>query len=293
MNSIAAPSFGEPGQLGERNSLWLWSDIMGIGDTLQAVLDALTAHIAILDASGTIMAINHAWRQFAEANGLESQAWGLGTNYLTVCERAQGDEAARAHAGAQGIRKVLNGRRDTYCIDYQCAGPAQDHWFRLRVRPLPAPDVGQVLVTHDDRTEFRQLQAAYQHVNAALLERHEWLQTENRSLQDDLRSDHGFEDIVGRSPALLGLLGLVEQVAPTGATGLLLGATGTGKERIAHALDRRSQRLDEMERAHLQLVLEVCNWRIKGARQAAERLGLNPSTLWSRMKKLGITRPQA
>ena len=74
---------------------------------------------------------------------------------------------------------------------------------------------------------------------------------------------------------------------------MLLGATGTGKERIAHALHRRSQRLDEMERAHLQLVLEVCNWRIKGARQAAERLGLNPSTLWSRMKKLGITRPQA
>ena len=52
------------------------------------------------------------------------------------------------------------------------------------------------------------------------------------------------------------------------------------------------ERLEDVERAHIEAVLAACQWQLKGAGQAAERLGLNPSTLWSRMKKLGITRPQ-
>jgi transcriptional regulator with GAF, ATPase, and Fis domain len=51
-----------------------------------------------------------------------------------------------------------------------------------------------------------------------------------------------------------------------------------------------AQPLEEIERAHIRAVLEACQWRIKGAGQAAERLGLPPSTLYSRMKKLGIAR---
>lgn len=50
------------------------------------------------------------------------------------------------------------------------------------------------------------------------------------------------------------------------------------------------QSLEDVERAHILAVLEACQWRIKGEGQAADRLGLHPSTLWSRMKKLGITR---
>jgi transcriptional regulator with GAF, ATPase, and Fis domain len=48
--------------------------------------------------------------------------------------------------------------------------------------------------------------------------------------------------------------------------------------------------LEGVERAHILAVLEACQWRIKGDGQAAARLGLPPSTLRSRMKKLGITR---
>jgi transcriptional regulator of acetoin/glycerol metabolism len=50
--------------------------------------------------------------------------------------------------------------------------------------------------------------------------------------------------------------------------------------------------LESLERAHILAVLNACQWRIKGAGQAAARLGLPPSTLRSRMKKLGITRSQ-
>jgi transcriptional regulator of acetoin/glycerol metabolism len=50
-------------------------------------------------------------------------------------------------------------------------------------------------------------------------------------------------------------------------------------------------RLDEVERAHILRILERCGWRINGAGNAAEVLGLEPSTLRSRMQKLGIGRP--
>jgi transcriptional regulator of acetoin/glycerol metabolism len=44
------------------------------------------------------------------------------------------------------------------------------------------------------------------------------------------------------------------------------------------------------EREHILRVCEACRWRINGPGAAAERLGLNPSTLYFRMKKLGIKR---
>ena len=52
-------------------------------------------------------------------------------------------------------------------------------------------------------------------------------------------------------------------------------------------------RLDEVERAHFLRVLERCRWRITGAGNAAQILGMKPSTLRSRLKKLGIARPRA
>jgi transcriptional regulator with GAF, ATPase, and Fis domain len=51
------------------------------------------------------------------------------------------------------------------------------------------------------------------------------------------------------------------------------------------------QRLDAVERAHIRDVLERCRWKVNGAGNAAERLGLTPSTLRFRMRKLGIARP--
>jgi formate hydrogenlyase transcriptional activator len=49
--------------------------------------------------------------------------------------------------------------------------------------------------------------------------------------------------------------------------------------------------LAEVERAYIVETLEACRWQIRGRGRAAERLGLHPSTLYSRMHKLGIQRP--
>ena len=49
--------------------------------------------------------------------------------------------------------------------------------------------------------------------------------------------------------------------------------------------------LDELERSYILEVLKATGWRIKGDGGAAELLGLHPSTLHSRMRRLGIKRP--
>ena len=77
------------------------------------------------------------------------------------------------------------------------------------------------------------------------LERHKQrLQVENAYLQDELRVDRGFDNIIGESPALRAVLRKVRQVAPVETTVLLTGETGTGKELIARAIHEGSARKD-------------------------------------------------
>src|SRR5262249_5465337 len=70
------------------------------------------------------------------------------------------------------------------------------------------------------------------------------LHEQNRYLQEEIKSVHNFEQIVGRSPALLDVLAQVGRVAPTDATVLVTGETGTGKELIARAIHSASKRKD-------------------------------------------------
>jgi transcriptional regulator with GAF, ATPase, and Fis domain len=51
-------------------------------------------------------------------------------------------------------------------------------------------------------------------------------------------------------------------------------------------------RLDDVEREHIRVVLESTGWRVRGNGGAADRLGLKPTTLETRMAKLGIHRPR-
>ena len=56
---------------------------------------------------------------------------------------------------------------------------------------------------------------------------------------------------------------------------------------------KRSDRLADVEKEHVRRVLDMTHWRIRGANGAADRLGLRPTTLESRMAKLGLQRPRA
>ena len=71
------------------------------------------------------------------------------------------------------------------------------------------------------------------------------LRAQNLYLQEEIKSVHNFEEIVGQSPSLRTVLAKVDRVAKTDATVLLTGETGTGKELIAraiHSISRRSEK---------------------------------------------------
>ncbi|MGI4865122.1 MAG: sigma 54-interacting transcriptional regulator [Janthinobacterium lividum] len=70
----------------------------------------------------------------------------------------------------------------------------------------------------------------------------EQLEQEKTYLSEEIKVSHNFEEIIGTSPSLLAVLRGVAQVAPTDATVMLLGETGTGKELIARAVHSRSRR---------------------------------------------------
>lgn len=75
-----------------------------------------------------------------------------------------------------------------------------------------------------------------------LSESHERLVYEKNYIEDQIRTEFGFDSIVGRSKGLQDILTQVDAVAPTDTTALVLGETGTGKELIARAIHDRSLR---------------------------------------------------
>ena len=65
------------------------------------------------------------------------------------------------------------------------------------------------------------------------------LQAENLYLREEIRLEHNFEEIIGESQSIKAVLRHIEQVAPTDSTILIQGDTGTGKELIARAIQRK------------------------------------------------------
>ena len=90
---------------------------------------------------------------------------------------------------------------------------------------------GQVAIAVENTVAFREI--------SDLKNR---LAEEKLYLESEVISQHDFKEIIGNSPALRGVLNQIQTVAPTDATVLLLGETGTGKELLARALHDLSQR---------------------------------------------------
>src|SRR5215210_98672 len=122
---------------------------------LQQTLDSLSAHIAILDESGEIVAVNGAWRSFAEANGGEPESVFEGANYLRACESAAGLNAEDAAAFAAGIRAVLSGKREGFELEYPCHSPTERRWFIGRVTRYLHDERSWAVVAHENITKRR------------------------------------------------------------------------------------------------------------------------------------------
>ncbi len=99
---------------------------MGEADRIvRATLDSLSAHIALVDASGKIVLTNEAWRRFARANGTPPREVSEGANYLDVCDSAGRAGSEEAAAFADGLRSVLDGRTGEYSMEYPCHTPTE------------------------------------------------------------------------------------------------------------------------------------------------------------------------
>ncbi len=111
---------------------------LGEGPDFQHVLDALVSHVAVLDHAGTIVAVNAAWRTFAEANAAPHadphDRTGIGTSYLDICHQASGPSSEESAAVAAGITAVLRESLPRFELDYPCPGRGGSGSGRARSR---------------------------------------------------------------------------------------------------------------------------------------------------------------
>jgi PAS domain S-box-containing protein len=123
-----------------------------------AILDAMTAHVAVLDHDGIIVAVNESWRRFARANGTEPwkapEHIHVGVNYLDIGRSSNDNSAASAQDAREGIRAVLDGQLPSFSLEYPCHTPIQQRWFLMIVTPLGDSRRGAV-IAHTDITDLK------------------------------------------------------------------------------------------------------------------------------------------
>ena len=127
---------------------------------LQSIQNALSASIAILDETGTIVQVNSAWREFGAQNGLVHPEFCLGVNYLEICDSATGLRAEEAPQVAHAIRAVIAGQESEARIEYPCHSPDENRWFTLHITKFEDGEHVWVVLAHEDITERKRAEDA-------------------------------------------------------------------------------------------------------------------------------------
>ena len=112
---------------------------------VRTTIDALHAHIAILDQAGSIVEVNDSWRSFGAQRNAASDYVGL--NYLQICSDADRRGDSGAKRVEDGLRRLLDCRAESYGIVYPCA----ERTFRMTARRVSHPS-GGIVVVHQDIT---------------------------------------------------------------------------------------------------------------------------------------------
>ena len=124
---------------------------------MQAILDAMAPNVAVVDREGVIAMVNASWLRFAAENGApDLTRVGVGANYLGACLAPGLDplDAGTSGQAATGLRAVLQGRAESFELEYPCDGPDRKRWFLLHVRALPE-DIGGAVVSHIDVSAWK------------------------------------------------------------------------------------------------------------------------------------------
>jgi PAS domain S-box-containing protein len=118
-----------------------------------------------------------------------------------------------------------------YELELRVQAPDESfRWFLARFNPL-RDEQGQIMRWYVAATDIEDRKQA-----------EDRLRSENVALREEIDQASMFEEIVGTSPALKRVLSRISKVAPSDSTVLITGETGTGKELVARAIHRRSNR---------------------------------------------------
>ena len=125
----------------------------------RAILDSLSAQIAVLDKNGVIVAINKAWQNFAEQNcvGEQIAATGIGQNYLKVCEISEAFETDTEKV-LENLRSVLEDGKSGFSFEYPCHSPDEQRWFLLQVSAMQGA-AGGAAISHINITDRKKVEA--------------------------------------------------------------------------------------------------------------------------------------
>jgi PAS domain S-box-containing protein len=212
----------------------LYTDLQNSEDRLRLVIDTIPAIVWSSTADGSFDSIN---RQFVEYTGLPAESsFGDGWQALIHPDDIAGWKEVRNLAIAEG---------EPYSGELRLRGSdGKYRHFLGRLMPLRNASgsvvkwYGSCIDIEDHKRADEALQTAFDEIR----ELKEELYRENVVLKEEIKQSSMFEEIVGNSPALESVLGRAAKVAPTDATVLITGETGTGKELIARAIHKSSLR---------------------------------------------------
>jgi formate hydrogenlyase transcriptional activator len=191
---------------------------------LRQLIDFLPQHVMVLDADGHLleanqMVLDYTGHTLKEMRDKGAEGLVDGYNHPDDAERLWSECQRGLASGAPfEIERRARGKDGRY------------RWFLFRWSPL-RDEQGRVTRWYAAATDIEERKQAEQR-----------LQNENVALREEIDKASMFEEIVGVSPALHAVLSRVSKVAPTDSTVLITGETGTGKELIARAVHKRSQR---------------------------------------------------
>ena len=161
---------------------------------LLSTLDALSAHIAIIDEHGTIIQVNAAWNRFGQENACAAGHSNVGDNYLQLCATACGRFSEEASWVGDGIRAVMAGISGEFEAEYPCHSPTEQRWFVVRVTRFRSDGPVRVVIAHENITVRKLAEAALQRSEEILRQQ----QAELRLLFDFMPAIICFKDTENR-----------------------------------------------------------------------------------------------